>query len=64
MDVIQKLRAAEGLLTVTKLTIILSKDRQTLYRWAWAGKLPHLRIGGRLMFDPQRIADWLERRSL
>jgi len=63
MDVIAKLRAVEGLLTVAKLTTILSKDRQTLYRWAWAGKLPHLRIGGRLMFDPCRLADWLQQRS-
>jgi excisionase family DNA binding protein len=64
MDVVQKLRAFEGLITVRQVSAVLSKDRQTIYRWAWDGRLPHLRIGSRLMFDPARLADWLEARSL
>ncbi|WP_420715101.1 helix-turn-helix domain-containing protein [Corallococcus sp. bb12-1] len=31
---------------------------KTLYRWAAAGTVPYLKIGGLLRFDPSALAEW------
>ena len=38
---------------------------QTLYKWVRApGRIPHLRIGGTVRFDPDALARWIEAGSM
>ena len=64
MTVIQKLRAAKGLLTVRQVAEALGSHPQTVYSWVAEGKLPHVRVGSRVKFDGHVIADWLDKRTL
>ncbi len=64
MTLVDALRARKGLLTVRELAELLSCHQMTLYGWAREGKLPHLRVGARLKFDPVEVAEWLEWRSV
>lgn len=36
----------------------------TVYKLAKGGKLPSLRIGGAVRFDPRAVAQWLRRNSI
>ncbi len=42
--------------TAERLTISVP----TLYRWASRKQMPHIKIGGRIFFDPEIINDWVE----
>jgi excisionase family DNA binding protein len=45
-------------LRVTELAEILNVSRQFLYELAASGKLPSLRVGGAVRFDPAAVAAW------
>ena len=64
MQIAEELRRAKGLLSVRQLAEALAAHPQTIYGWVAAGKLPHLRVGSRVKFDGNAIADWLDRRTL
>lgn len=64
MSVIEKLRAAKKLLGVKQVAELLGSHPMTIYGWVAEGRLPHLRVGGRIKFDPNVVADWLQARSL
>jgi excisionase family DNA binding protein len=42
----------------------LHLNRFTLYRMAGRRKIPHLRIGRKLLFDKSRIEKWIEGRAV
>ncbi len=46
--------------TAEKLTISIP----TLYRWASEKHIPHLKIGGRIFFDPDIIDNWVEQHAV
>ena len=46
-------------LRVTELAEILNVSRQFLYELAASGKLPSLRVGAAVRFDPAAVAAWL-----
>lgn len=59
-------RAAGGLerlLTTQELAGFLSLHVKTVERMARAGRLPSLRVAGRLRFKPSDIASWLAARE-
>jgi excisionase family DNA binding protein len=56
---IETLAAQRGLLTGTGLARLLGYDRKTIHRMAKAGRIPHMRLGGRIRFNPQTVAAWL-----
>jgi excisionase family DNA binding protein len=60
----EKLRTAKGLLTVQQVAEALGSHPQTIYSWVTEGKLPHVRVGSRVKFDGQVLADWLDKRTL
>ena len=64
MSIAEQLRTRTALLTLNDLADILTRHPQTLYKACRAGKMPHIRDGGRIKFDPLRIADYLESRSI
>jgi excisionase family DNA binding protein len=64
MNIIDTLRATTRPLTIAQVSEVLGIHPQTAYRWVDAGRLPVIRIGSRIRFDPSRIADWLEARTV
>jgi excisionase family DNA binding protein len=63
MSLTCELRQRKGLLTVKEVAELLRCHVMTVYDWVAIGKLPHVRMGSRIKFDPHSIADWLEKRS-
>lgn len=53
----------ERLLTVRELATLLQLHAKTVERMARGGRLPSLRVGGRLRFRPSDIASWLAARE-
>jgi len=51
-------------LTVKQAVEVLGLHPQTLYKWTKLGRIPYMRIGGGLRFDPAILADWLEQRTI
>ena len=49
-----------ALLTITELAARLNMKSSTLYAWAAQGRLPHLKLGKILRFDPDEIEAWLQ----
>jgi excisionase family DNA binding protein len=63
-SIIEKIRASEEALTVTKLAKTLSMSRRVLYEQVERGTLPAIRIGTNIRLDPKMVAEWLEARSI
>ena len=51
--------AVPKLLSVPELADLLGVRPDTLYTWRARGRLPHVKVGGRLLFDPRAISAWL-----
>lgn len=64
MTIINQLREIRRPLTVHQAADMLGLHEQTIYRWTRAGRIPVLRLGAALRFDPTALADWLSGRSL
>ncbi len=47
-------------LSIAVLAERLLVKRSTLYAWAEQGKIPHLKLGRLLRFDPDEIEAWLQ----
>ncbi len=56
----EKLRKMSGGLSAKQLGPIIGISHITLYRMAERKGIPSYRLGTKLLFDPTRIADWLE----
>jgi len=54
-------RAGSGLLTAEAAAAVLSVDAQCLLRQAREGRIPHVRIGRYVRFDPAAIAEYCAR---
>jgi excisionase family DNA binding protein len=50
-------------MSVREVAESLGSHIQTVYEWTYESKIPYFRVGGRIKFDPQIIADWLDRRA-
>jgi excisionase family DNA binding protein len=61
---IEELRNRRELLTVNELSALLSAHKMSIYKWVRQGRIPHLRVGSGLRFDPRALAQWLERRTV
>jgi len=51
------------LISVTNLSQRLGVSQELLYKMCAECKIAHLRIGSRVLFDPDKISAWLEQRS-
>lgn len=47
------------LLTVDEVAALLGIDRKTVYDHASRGRIPHRRLGRRILFGRRAILDWL-----
>jgi len=51
------------LLNVAEVARFLGLHEKTVYEWAARGRLPCVRVGSRLRFDPRDIDRWLSARK-
>lgn len=51
------------LMTVKQVAEMLCIAEQTCYKWARSGRLPAIKVGYLLRFDPAAIERWLEQRT-
>lgn len=49
----------EALWTVRQAADFLHLGRNTVYEWAASGKLPSLRLGSRIRFQPSALRRWV-----
>jgi excisionase family DNA binding protein len=59
-DVLE-LRRDEGFVDVDGAADFLSVSRTSIYHLVERDRLPHHRVGGRLLFDRQELRAWVER---
>lgn len=52
----------QKLLTVPEVAEFLGAARATVYAWCQQGKIPHVRVGDLIRFDPAELQTWLESR--
>jgi excisionase family DNA binding protein len=50
--------------TAEELADVLCLSRKHIYKLAKRGRMPSLRIGGAIRFDPFATANWLDSKSL
>ena len=62
--VAERIEEAPGLLTAPQLAELLNMARTTLYEMAANGRIPHIRIGSSIRFDPAATARWLRSREI
>jgi excisionase family DNA binding protein len=48
------------LLKVEEVAALLRVSVKLVYSMVETRRIPHVRIGNRVRFDPQRLADWLK----
>ena len=53
-------RGTKRLLTANEVAEILGAARQTIYQWALQGKLPAVRSGDFVRFDPDDVQAWID----
>jgi len=51
------------LLTADEVADLLSISPKTIYAWAESGRLPCVRLGGRVRFDPGDLTRWIAARK-
>lgn len=59
-----RLRNRRNALTVDDLAELLSLSAKHLYKMAKGRRIPSLRLGGAVRFDPFAVAQWLEAKSI
>jgi predicted DNA-binding transcriptional regulator AlpA len=63
-SLIDMLRRLKTLLTAMQLGEFLGLSPKTLFGWAKQGRIPVVRMGSAIRFDPRVIAVWLTERSV
>lgn len=63
-DLAGRIAALPGALSVPKLATLLGFSRSAIYEMAQSGRIPHIRIGSSIRFDPALTAQWLRERTV
>jgi len=63
-DIIATIESKRGAWSAPELAELLGCSGKHIYALAKSGRLPHLRIGGMIRFDPCVTAAWLRERSI
>ena len=61
---IEKLNSMEHALTVAEVATLLRFGKTAIYDMVNRGTIPHLRLGYSVRFDPQEVAEWLQRQRM
>jgi excisionase family DNA binding protein len=63
-SIISQIRSRRSAWTADQLATLFEMSSKTIYKMAAKGRIPSIRIGGVVRFDPRATADWLEAKSL
>ena len=63
-DLASRIEKLPGALTATELAALLNLGRSAVYHLAATGRIPSIKIGAMVRFDPARIAAWLRQREV
>jgi len=63
-DLASVLERNPGAITAQELARILGFGRTAIYEMAASGRIPHLRIGSSIRFDPYAVAQWLREHTV
>jgi excisionase family DNA binding protein len=58
------IRQMRSFLTAEQLALVMECSKKYVYALVKQGRLPAVRIGSLVRFDPQVTADWLESRMM
>ena len=53
----------EKLLSVKEAADFLGLKVATVYKYRMIGAVPYIKIGTRVLFDPERLRKWIDERS-
>lgn len=63
-DLASRIENLPGALTAAELGALLNMGKTAVYGMAATGRIPSLRIGATVRFDPARVAAWLRQREV
>jgi excisionase family DNA binding protein len=63
-DLASRIEKLPGALTASELAALLNMGKTAVYGMAATGRIPSIRIGATVRFDPARIAAWLRQREV
>jgi excisionase family DNA binding protein len=63
-SLIESIAARKTALTIEELADILNCSKEKLYKMRKSGRIPHFTLGSMIRFDPQKIATWLQDRTV
>lgn len=52
------------LINIDELAEMLSVKKATIYWWIRGNQIPHLKLGRLVRFDPERIDEWLQNKTM
>jgi excisionase family DNA binding protein len=64
MTLIERLKSRKKPMTVKDVAEEFGYHIMTIYEWTREGKIPYMRLGGRLKFDGPILAGWVENRTM
>lgn len=64
IDLASRIGAAESALSVSQLAKFLGMSRSNVYDLVREGRIPYIRIGATIRFDPSTTAAWLNRKAV
>ena len=50
----------ERLFTVKELSDIINVRESTIYAWVSQERIPHIKLGKKVLFDPSEIEKWVK----
>lgn len=53
-----------NLLTVSEASKVLRIAEGTLYRWGIQGRVPRLKVGGKVLYDKEALERWARSKAL
>jgi excisionase family DNA binding protein len=52
------------LLDIIQLAEMLNIKKKTIYEWVRQRKIPYIKLGGLIRFDPEEIEKWVESKKV
>ncbi len=54
----------QELLDVKELSQLMKVSKSTLYAWVNQRKIPHIKLGKKVLFNPKDIAHWIDENTV
>jgi excisionase family DNA binding protein len=64
MNLIESIAERKTAFKIGELAETLNCSKEKLYKMVKSGRIPHFTLGSMIRFDPQKIAAWLQNRTV